>query len=132
MDDSIANPRPLTAQTVAQALGYVPARQQDVRQTVVNASIDGGLLVLDLSFGSIFEASNNEDISSIQVRNAAPGALSFCLQLTANGTAYTQAWPWTWMTGTPVLSTMVGKRDLAVVWSFDGVEFFAAMIGQGF
>jgi hypothetical protein len=60
-----------------------------------------------------------------------PGS-AFSVQFTGNGAAFTQVWPWTWLTGLPVLSSASGQRDMATVWTANGSEFFGSMIAQGF
>ena len=93
--------------------------------------ISAGQLVLNLSGCDFFLVDVDADITAITIRNA-PRGIAFMIEFTANGTAYAQTWPWTWLTGAPVLSTADGKRDLAVVWTIDGTDFFAAMIAQAY
>ncbi|WP_428659489.1 hypothetical protein [Reyranella sp.] len=94
-------------------------------------AISAGQLTLNLSGCDFFLVPVDADIAGITVRNA-PRGIAFMIEFTADGTARAQTWPWTWLTGTPVLSTADGKRDLAVVWTIDGVAFFAAMIAQAY
>jgi len=111
----------------------LPVVAKGVREVVVPAAIVAGAVVLDLHQGGVFTIPVNANITSIDIQNEAEGfGHSFTVQFTANGTGYSQVWPWTWINGTPVLSTTNGKRDLAVVWSIDGVNFFAAMVAQNY
>ncbi len=77
----------------------------------------------------LFQVSVDAGITEITISDRPKGG-SFMIEFTANGTAYEQTRPWTWLTGTPVLSTTAGKRDLAVVWTIDGAAYFASMIAQ--
>lgn len=95
------------------------------------AAVSAGALTLNLSGCDFFLLTVDADIAAIAIRNASRG-IAFMIEFTANGTAYAQTWPWTWLTGMPVLSTAAGKRDLAVVWTIDGAAFFAAMIAQAY
>lgn len=104
-----------------------------VRETVVALGIVAGAVALDLLLGGVFTLPVNANITSIDIQNETAGyGHSFTVEFTANGTGYTQAWPWVWVNGTPVLTTTNGKRDLAVVWSIDGINFFAAMVAQNY
>jgi hypothetical protein len=100
-------------------------------QPACTAVISAGELVFNLSGCDFFLVTVDGDIDTITIRNAARG-IAFMIEFTADGFAYAQTWPWTWLTGTPVLSTTDGKRDLAVVWTIDGTAFFAAMIAQAY
>lgn len=103
------------------------------REKVLTPLIVGGALALNLNLGSVFTLPVTANITSIDIQNEVAGyGHSFTIEFTANGTGYTQVWPWTWINGTPVLTTTNGKRDLAVVWSIDGVNFFAAMVAQNY
>ena len=62
------------------------------RQTIVNPTISGGALTLDLSQGSVFNVSWNANITSITVTNCPTGAVSFTLILTGAGGA-SVTWP---------------------------------------
>lgn len=95
------------------------------------ATISAGALELNLSGCDFFLVTVDADIAAITIRNA-PRGIAFMIEFTADGAAYAQTWPWTWLTGTPVLSTVDAKRDLVVVWTIDGVAFFAAMIAQAY
>jgi hypothetical protein len=111
----------------------LPVVANGVRETVVPVTIAAGVVVLNLFLGGVFTLPVNANITSIDIQNETAGyGHSFTIQFTANGTGYTQAWPWTWVGGTPVLTTTNAKRDLAVVWSLDGVTFFASMITQNY
>jgi hypothetical protein len=110
-----------------------PVVAQGVREVVVPVVIVAGAVSLNLLLGGVFTLPVTANITSIDIQNEAGGfGHSFTLQLTANGTSYTQLWPWVWVNGTPVLTTTNGKCDLAVVWSIDGVNFFAAMVAQNY
>jgi hypothetical protein len=101
----------------------------DPTDPVCAAAIDDGTLTLDPSIWNFFQVAVDADITEITISESSKGT-SFMIEFTANGTAHEQAWPWTWLTGTPVLSTTAGKRDLAVVWTVDGVAFFASLVAQ--
>lgn len=128
---------PATKSVVADANGIfqfpLPIAAAGVREVVVPVTISSGVVALNLLSGGIFTLPVTANITSIDIQNETSGyGHSFTIQFTANGTGYTQAWPWTWVNGTPVLTTTNAKRDLAVVWSLDGVNFFAVMIAQNY
>ena len=111
----------------------LPVAAAGVREVVVPVTIVAGVVALNLNAGGVFTLPVNANITSIDIQNeVAAYGQSFTIQFTANGTGYTQAWPWTWTNGTPVLTTTNNKRDLAVVWTVDGVNFFASMITQNY
>lgn len=111
----------------------LPIVANGVRETVVAVTIAAGVVALNLNAGGVFTLPVNANITSIDIQNEAAGyGHSFTIQFTANGTGYSQVWPWTWIGGTPVLTTTNNKRDLAVVWSLDGVNFFAMMVAQNY
>jgi len=123
----------VTADANGQFSFPLPIVAKGVREIVVPAAIVAGAVALDLNLGGVFTIAVNANITSIDIQNEAAGfGHSFTVQFTANGTGYSQVWPWTWINGTPVLSTTNGKRDLGVVWSIDGVNFFAAMVAQNY
>lgn len=100
-------------------------------EPVKACAILAGVLEFDLRYGGIFRVPINADITEIDILHTTAGfAQYFIVEFTGNGTAYTQVWPWTWLTGTPVLSSANGKRDRALVWSDNGTDFFAAMMHQ--
>lgn len=104
-----------------------------VRETVVALQIVAGAVALDVLLGGVFTLPVNANITLIDIQNETTGyGHSFTVEFTANGTGYAQVWPWVWVNGTPVLTTTNGKRDLAVVWSIDGINFFAAMVAQNY
>jgi hypothetical protein len=98
----------------------------------VAAAIGAGVLALDLRAGRAFQATVDGDLAQLAIANATAGQLNVVLlELAGNGTAYAQAWPGlTWLTGTPVLSSDAGKRDLVGLLSLDGSAWLAVMIGQ--
>jgi hypothetical protein len=111
----------------------LPVAAKGVRETVVAVAIAAGVVALDLNAGGVFTLPVNANITSIDIQNEVAGyGQSFTIQFTANGTGYTQAWPWTWLNGTPVLTTTNAKRDLAVVFTLNGTNFFAMMVAQNF
>ncbi len=111
----------------------LPVAAAGVREVVVPVTIAASVVALNLLSGGVFTLPVNANITSIDIQNETAGyGHSFSIQFTANGTGYTQAWPWTWVGGTPVLTTTNAKRDLAVVWSLDGVNFFASMVAQNY
>jgi hypothetical protein len=95
-------------------------------------AIAAGALQLDLRVARAFRVIVEADITSVSIANAAASAINVCLlELSGNGTAYSQTWTgWTWLTGTPVLSSANGKRDLVGLLSLDGSAWLAVMIGQ--
>ena len=97
-------------------------------------AIAGGTLPIDLRVARAFRVTVDADITAVSIANAAAGSLNVCLlELAGNGTAYTQSWTGiTWLTGTPVLSSADGKRDLVGLLSLDGSTWLAVMIGQYF
>jgi hypothetical protein len=101
-------------------------------RTVLPIAIAGGALKLDLAVARAFRVTVNANITSVSIANATAGAINMCLlELTGNGTAFTQTWTGlTWVTGTPVLTSTNGKRDLVTLLSLDGSSWLAVMIGQ--
>jgi hypothetical protein len=111
----------------------LPVAAAGVREVVVPVTIAAGVVALDLFLGGVFTLPITANITSIDIQNETAGfGHSFTIEFTANGTGYSQVWPWTWIGGTPVLTTTNAKRDLAVVWSINGVTFFAAMVAQNY
>lgn len=111
----------------------LPIVANGVRETVVPVTIAAGVVALNLNLGGVFTLPVNANITSIDIQNETAGyGHSFTIEFTANGTGYSQVWPWTWIGGTPVLTTTNAMRDLAVVWSIDGTNFFAAMVAQNY
>jgi hypothetical protein len=98
--------------------------------TPIALAIEGGAVVVDLLLSDVFELTVDADIANLTVKNARAGQ-GFLLELSGNGSTYEQSWPWTWLNPeTPVLSDGLGKRDLAVVFTLNGVDFLAAMVAQ--
>lgn len=96
----------------------------DCADKVTAVTITGGVLTLDYENGPYFTVTNNANITTFAVQNwPASGVGTVCLILTANGTAYTQAWGSAvkWANGiTPTITTTNGKRDWIVLSSTDG------------
>jgi len=101
-------------------------------EAAVPLAIAAGSLSLDLRVARAFRVTVDGDITSVSIANAATGGINVCLlELSGNGTAYSQTWTgWTWLTGTPVLTSANGKRDLVGLLSLDGLSWLAVMIGQ--
>ena len=98
--------------------------------SAVALDIQSGAVTIDLLLSDVFQLTVDADITSVTVKNARAGQ-GFLLELTGNGSTYAQTWPWTWLNPeTPVLSDGLGKRDLVVVFSLNGVDFLAAMVAQ--
>lgn len=106
-------------------------------ETYSAPAISAGVLTIDPSQSTIFNVSNNANITTFTVTNATPGkGQSFTLFLTANGTAYTQAWGSSvkWAGGTaPTLTTTTGKKDiLTFVTNDGGTTWYGFVGGQNF
>lgn len=123
----------VTADVNGTFLFPLPIAAAGVREVVVPVTIVSGVVALNLNAGGVFTLPVNANITSIDIQNEVTAyGQSFTIQFTANGTGYSQVWPWTWLNGTPVLTTTNNKRDLAVVFTIDGVNFFAMMIAQNY
>lgn len=101
--------------------------------TFKNVPIAAGGIELDVSLNQVFNVVVNGTLNSQTVLNADPTVINVILvQFTGDGTQRQQTWNWTWLTGKPVLSFTAGKRDLAVIFSPDGANWFATMYAQYF
>jgi hypothetical protein len=100
-------------------------------EAVQQLSIASGVVNIDLRTGGIFKLNMTANITAINILNATSGFGNyFTFEFTGDGTARTVVWPWTWLTGTPILSSVAGKRDRGQAWTDDGVTWFAAMMHQ--
>lgn len=99
-------------------------------------TISAGVLTLDLNASAIFDVSLNAAITSIVIQNiqATGKVSSFVLKLTANGTAYSIAWPasFKWPNDTPPIPTTTnGKIDVYVFITTDnGTSWQSFISGQ--
>jgi hypothetical protein len=108
-----------------------------VIETYTAPAITANVLTINLLLGTVFNVSNNANISTFTITGAPFGrATSFTLILTANGTPYTQAWGSSvvWPGGTaPTLTSTNAKRDILVFTTNDGgTTWFGAVSGQSY
>lgn len=104
----------------------------------IAAAITAGALTLNQEAAGYFTVANNANITTFNITNPAPAGLLNAIQveLTANGTPYTQVYPsgTVWAGGVaPTLTTTNGKRDLLQFESRDGgTTWFGFVLGQNF
>lgn len=101
-------------------------------ETYSSPAITSNVLTIDLSAGTVFNVSNNANISTFTISNAASGqASAFTLFLTANGTAYTQSWGGVkWPNGIPpTLTSTNGKTDILTFVTNDGGTTWFGFVG---
>ena len=103
-------------------------------ETISSPLITSGALNLDFSLGTVFQVNFNASITSLAFQNASSlGANGITLILTSSGgTAIT--WPasvkWPLYTP-PILSTLVGKKDVFIFLTVDGgTSFLGFVAGQ--
>jgi hypothetical protein len=106
-------------------------------ETYSAPTITSGVLTINLSGATVFNVSNNANITTFTISNATAGkAQSFTLFLTANGTGYTQAWGSSvkWAGGTaPTITATSGKTDvLTFVTNNGGTTWYGFVGGQNF
>lgn len=100
-------------------------------------AITAGVLTIDLTLGSVFNVSNNANITTFTISNpTAAKAASFTLILTANGTGYTQAWGasvlWPGGTDPTLVTTNARKAILAFTTNDGGTTWYGLEAGQDF
>jgi hypothetical protein len=97
--------------------------------------IQSNSVVLELSAFSYFLVNLNANISSMTFRNpkVAPQITSFALQLSADGTARSVAWPASirWPGGTaPTITSTANKVDTFAFFSYDsGISYYGFATG---
>lgn len=106
-------------------------------ETYSTATISTNVLAIDLSLGSVFNVTNNANITTVTITNAIPGKTnSFTMVLSANGTGYTQAGFSTFKFANntpPTLTTTAGKYDILTFFTNDGgTTWFGFIAGQNF
>jgi hypothetical protein len=106
-------------------------------ETYTAPAITSNVLTINLSAGTVFNVANNANITTFTISNAtASKSSSFTIILTANGTAYTQAWGSSvkWPVGVaPTLTSTTGKIDIITFVTNDGgTTWFGFVGGQGF
>jgi hypothetical protein len=98
-------------------------------------SINTNTVILELSAFSYFLINLNSNISSMTFRNpkVAPQITSFVLQLSADGTARSVAWPASirWPGGTaPTITSTANKVDTFAFFSYDsGISYYGFATG---
>jgi len=110
-----------------------------VSETYSSPAITSGTLTIDLSAGTVFNVTNNADITTFTIANAASGqASAFTLFLKGDGTTpgHAQTWPTNvkWPSGlAPTLTTTNGKVDVLTFVSNDGgTTWFGFVAGQNY
>ena len=128
--DQTGAPLPTTGQG-ALVFGTNPVLKSTMAAVAIASD---NTLTLDLATTQCFNVTVDKDLDSQTFLNALSGYLNvIIIQFTGNGTAYSQTWTgWQWLTGTPILSSDLGKHDLAVIFSTDGLSFYAKMYAQNF
>ena len=113
-----------------------PVDIQGMRESFANPSIASNVLALDLAAASVFKITANANVNTLNIANASANkATSFMLQVTADGTARTWAWPGsvTWISGVPTMTSTLGQSDLFVFFTLDGgSSWLAAVVAQGY
>ena len=105
-------------------------------ESQASPTISAGTLALDLSSASVFAVNLNSSVSTLTITNiqASGNTSSFVLNLTADGTPRTVAWPsaFRWPSGTaPTITSTVNKTDVVVAYTYDsGTNWFAFTSGQ--
>jgi adenine deaminase len=105
-------------------------------QTQASPAISSNILTLDLSAASVFSVNLNSNITTLTLNNlqASGNTTSFVLNLTADGTARTFAWPaaFRWPSATaPTVTSALNKTDVIVAFTYDnGTNWFAFTSGQ--
>ena len=108
-----------------------------IAETFSAPSISSNVLTINLNNGTVFNVTNNANITTFTISNApASKSSSFTLVLTANGTGYSQTWGASvnWSGGTaPTLTTTNAKRDIIMFFTNDGgTTWFGTVMGQNF
>lgn len=96
-------------------------------------TISAGVLTLDLNASAVFDVTLNAAITSIVIQNvqSVGKVSSFVLNMAANGTAYSIAWPasFKWPDGIPPTPTVTnGKDDVYVFFTTDGGTSWQAFV----
>lgn len=101
-----------------------------------SAAISSNTLTLDISAASVFYVNLNADINTFNIDGEilTPGAQSFTLIFTADGTARTVTWPASvnWPNATaPTMTAANGKKDIFTFLTLDGgVYWYGFIAGQ--
>ena len=97
---------------------------KNLSEVSASASISDGTLTLDLSTAGVFYVSLNAALTTLTISNTqSPGATSFTLVFTADGTPRTVTWGGSilWPSGTaPTLTSTNGKEDVFSFMTLDG------------
>ena len=110
---------------------------KSVAETYTSPVITAGALTINLAFGTVFNITNDADITTFTISNSpANKATAFTLVITANGTGYAQSWGAAvkWSFGAaPTLSTTNGAVDvLTFITNDGGVTWFGSISGQAY
>ena len=108
---------------------------KNLSEVSASAAISSGTLTLDLSTAGIFYVNLSENITTLTISNTqTPGASSFTLIFTADGTARTVTWPgsFLWPSGiSPAITSTNGKEDIFSFVTIDnGTSWFSFVGGQ--
>ena len=115
------------------SIGYTGS---SANETSSSPTISSGTLTINLNTSRVFNVSLNSNITTVTIQNiAATGTISsFVLNLTADGTARTVAWPgsFRWPSATaPTITSTLNKTDVIVAYTYDGgINWFAFISGQ--
>lgn len=109
----------------------------ELSETYAAPAITSNVLTINLLSGTVFNVTNNANITTFTISNAAASrANSFTLLLTANGSGFTQAWGASvkWPASTaPTLTTTNGKVDvLTFITNDGGTTWFGFVGGQNY
>ena len=106
-------------------------------ETVAAPSISANTLNIDLWTGSVFNVALTSSVTTFNIVNTtvtSGNVSNFVLIFTANGSAFTVAWPGSvrWPGGTaPTLTSTNGKRDVMTFFSVDnGTSWNSFISGQ--
>lgn len=113
------------------------AALKKVTGTYVSAAITANVLTIDLSAGTIFNVTNNANITTLTITSVTASKASFFeLYLTGDGNAYTQAWGASvkWPSAiTPTVTTTLNKIDRYAFETNDGgTTWYASVINQNY
>lgn len=109
---------------------------QSVGQSRAAPTISAGTLTLDLNTATVFDVTLNANITTLTINNVRTSGTtsSFILDLTADGTARTIAWPasFRWPGGTaPTITSTLNKTDIIFAFTHDaGTTWYAFISGQ--
>jgi hypothetical protein len=110
-----------------------------IKETKTSPSISSGVMNIDLSVGTLFNPTLNQNVTSLTFSNVPASGTAACITLflTQDGTgSRTVAWPGAvaWgQSGAPTLTTTASKTDIITLVTFNGgTTWFGAIVGKGY